>query len=597
MGGSQEVRSGPRGHGVRGEHFVGAKPVGCGLPRGVAGTSSAWKDHLLLGRFRVDGPRAGTALLTWVLLLFPDSSWAYTPDSPEVQELVEKAAVYLEKHGKTTWGAGADSLVAMALLRAGRSQSHPLVQYAIDSARKLPEQTARKALANHFYNEGIACIFLCEIDPLAYRSEINMILQAMIKRQAANGAWGYAPNSSYYDDTSQTQYGVLSYWAAHQAGVHVPARNVEAALLWLMRTQNTDGGWAYSPTDPKTFELQNQGQSTHSMTAAGLSSVYICAHLLGFGADAGRPASKEEPSGLPPALQKIESEEAKMKRQVHLKPTATNAQRLAQTMALGNAWFAKRMTYDVKRWAHFYMYAVERYRSFQEFFEGKVIPEPAWYNDGVEFLRKTQNEDGSWQDEIGHGVDRAVDTAFAVLFLTRSSQKSIRKATLDEGVLVGGHGLPKDLTNARLQDGKVVTPQMVRDVDDLLDLLRGTENREFDARSLPGGLSLDQDLTRRTSQLERLRALVTDEDFHARLAAVKTLAGARDLDNVPALIYALSDVDPRIVHEANDGLRFISRRFGAHRLPASPTPEQKQAVQAKWKEWLQSIRPEAAFLD
>ena len=47
------------------------------------------------------------------------------------------------------------------------------------------------------------------------------------------------------------------------------------------------------------------------MAAAGLSSVYICAHLLGFGADAQRAVKKEEKSDLPPALQKVENEATK----------------------------------------------------------------------------------------------------------------------------------------------------------------------------------------------------------------------------------------------------------------------------------------------
>ena len=149
---------------------------------------------------------------------------------------------------------------------------------------------------------------------------------------------------------------------------------------------------------------------------------------------------------------------------------------------------------------------MERYRSFQETIQGNVVPEPAWYNEGVEYLQKTQLPDGSWHtlDLVARISTR--HTTFAMLFLTRSSQNAIKKATLDEGLLVGGMGLPKDLTNARIQNGKVVTPQSVQDVDDLLELLSSTEDKEFDARSLPGGLSLNADLTKRNRQLERLRA-------------------------------------------------------------------------------------------
>ena len=197
----------------------------------------------------------------------------------------------------------------------------------------------------------------------------------------------------------------------------------------------------------------------------------------------------------------------------------------------------------------------------------------------------------------GHACGPPVNTVFAMLFLTRSSQKSIKKATVDEGILVGGMGLPKDLTNARIQDGQVITPQMVRDVDDLLELLNSTENKDFDAKSLPGGLSLDADLTKRTSQLERLRAMVSNENFEARLAAVKTLARSRDLDNVPALIYALSDPDWRVVEAARDGLCFISRKFQGYGPPPQATEQQVQAARDKWKEWYLAIRPDGQLLD
>ncbi len=526
--------------------------------------------------------------------LGPQAAWGYSLDGPEVQQLLNKAIPYLEKNGNTEKEVGGKCLVALALLKAGKGLSHPLVQTAIAEARARADTVLKSGIPNYCYNEAITCFFLCEVDPRQFESEINVFLQAMLQRQRPNGAWGYDPHT--YDDTSQTQYGVLCLWAAHQAKMQVPARNVEAAVQWLMRTQNPDGGFAYSPTDPGSYQLRTQGKITHSMSAAGLSSVYIGAHLLGFGKDAQRAGKKEEKSALPPALQKVETADTKKKVPVYLTPASTNAQQVLQTAAAGNAWFAKNMTYDVESWNHYYMYALERCRSFQELIEGQVIEEPDWYNAGVDYLRKTQADDGSWTSP-GHGCGPPVHTAFAVLFLTRSSQKSIKKATLDEGILVGGMGLPKDLTNARIQDGQVVIPQMVRDVDDLLELLNSTENKEFDAKALPGGLSLDADLTKRTSQLERLRAMVTNENFDARLAAVKTLARSRDLDNVPALIYALSDPDWRVVEAARDGLAFISRKFQGFGPPPQATAQQVQAAQDKWKEWYLAIRPDGQLLD
>jgi hypothetical protein len=71
----------------------------------------------------------------------------------------------------------------------------------------------------------------------------------------------------------------------------------------------------------------------------------------------------------------------------------------------------------------------------------------------------------------------------------------------------------------------------------------------------------------------------------------------REMDNVPLLIYALTDPDVRIVLEADRGLRFISRKFGGVGLPAQPTQQQVRDAQAAWKAWFLSIRPDAEFLD
>jgi hypothetical protein len=316
---------------------------------------------------------------------------------------------------------------------------------------------------------------------------------------------------------------------------------------------------------------------------------------LGFGAQVREEKRSED--GLPPALVRVETEEEKKQVSKLLRPTNTSRQMMESSMAAGNAWFAKNLKYDIEHWTHYYMYAVERYKAFQELIEGKAVAEPDWYNQGVEFLRKTQNPDGSWKTPKDHANSAFLDTAFGILFLTRSSQTSIRKAVMDEGTLIGGKGLPSNITNARMVDGQVVTPQMVRDVDDLLEMLGKADDKQFDATQLPGGLTLDQDLDKRTSQLVRLREMVTDEDFQKRMAAVKTLAASHELDNVPALIFALSDPDHRIVREARDGLRLISRKFQGFGLPANPTPQQVEIARQKWKQWYLAICPDGAFLD
>lgn len=532
---------------------------------------------------------AAVLSLACVLLSRTQTVLAYTSESPEVQAMVKKAMAYLQtaQHSEP----GGTCLIGLAFLKTGSDQSHPKVQEAINQAQRLAREVAERGVGLHCYNEGIACIFLCEAEPRRYQTDIQALLRGLVQRQQSNGTWGYKPHS--YDDTSQTQYGMLALWTAHGAGISAPVASVERAMHWLMRTQLEDGGFAYNPGDPGSGQMKGRGKATLSMSAAGLGSLYVGAHLLGLGAKAKVEKKKDEPT-LPPALRRVNAKEEKQEFQP-LRPQTVSVAMVQRATSAGNAWFDKNFGPENSdaRFTYYYLYGLERYKSFMEIVEGDPMEEPEWYNVGVEYLREKQRDNGSWTCGM---VGAGADTAFAVLFLARGTKKSIRKAVLNEGVLVGGHGFPKNITNITMKDGKVVTPQMVREMDEWLEMLEGAEDKEFDPEAMEG-MSLDDDLTQRTSQLERLRKLVSNEDWRARRVAVRTLATARELDNVPILIYALTDKDSEVPMYARDGLRFISRKFKGFGMPDRATPGQKQAAADKWKKWYLSIRPDGELLD
>ena len=77
----------------------------------------------------------------------------------------------------------------------------------------------------------------------------------------------------------------------------------------------------------------------------------------------------------------------------------------------------------------------------------------------------------------------------------------------------------------------------------------------------------------------------------------KALYNTRDLDNVPTLIYALGDPDPRIVQKSRDALRLLSRKVDGFGLPEEPTEGAKLEAIEKWKQWYLAIRPNAQFLN
>ncbi len=167
--------------------------------------------------------------------------------------------------------------------------------------------------------------------------------------------------------------------------------------------------------------------------------------------------------------------------------------------------------------------------------------------------------------------------------------------------MVGGRYFGKDISSLTVnsagrvvEDGAAVIP-----TETILQLLQSGNNVEVDRlveEKTP--LKLSDKESERNSEIERLRKFVRAEKFETRMVAVTTLGKIRDLNNVPRLLYALTDPDVRVVQEADRGLRFISRKLGGVGLPENePTTAQIKAAQTAWRDWYLSIRPNAQLLD
>jgi hypothetical protein len=267
-------------------------------------------------------------------------------------------------------------------------------------------------------------------------------------------------------------------------------------------------------------------------------------------------------------------------------------------MAMGNSWFARNQRFDVPNYTYYYMYAFERYKSFQESLEGKTEAEPRWYSQGTEYLIRTQQKDGSWNWGQSQGGSPDVNAAWALLFLLRGTRKSLQQNTSEQGSLLAGKSLPKNLSQIRVNaKGQIIDETQVTPIDEMLALLEDGNGPASDfIEGIPNELDLAGDPAQRASQIARLRRLASAGSFQARLTAVGTLGRDRNLDNVPALIFALSDPDLRIREAALKGLQFVSRKFGAFAVPEDAPPAQWLAAQAKWKQWYLSIRPEGTLL-
>ncbi len=512
---------------------------------------------------------------------------AVTPDDPRVREAIDRGLKFLESGNGAESRLGGKALVGLALLKHGDDNAnHPRIIEAVTAIQNATRNNNLAEVESNFaYSAGLSIIFLVTLDPSKYRIEIEALQEWYLKTQKGHGGWGYL-SGGHADtgDTSMTQYAVLSAWEAAQVGLPMPADSVNRVALWLLKTQDRSGGYGYQGKPSGGLVPIEQSGVRSSLSAAGLGSVYISADLLGV-----TEPVKPRDDALPPALEEVEEREFDgARRKTQIDPRWFRA-----VQDRGNAWMARNYKIDPAGWTNYSLYAWERYHSFREAAEGRVEKEPAWYSQGAEYLLRTQAADGSWDTKSG----KAPDTAFALLFLMRSTKKSIEKARdYGSGTLVGGRGLPKETTKVKVRQGKVVSEASLRWSDQLLDALENPDAPNYDdvvaalADASAGDMEAMGD-----GYATRLRKLAGGEEPEARIAAISVLARKRDLDNVPIMIYALTDPDSRVVGVARDGLRLISRKFDGFELPDSPTPAQVEAAVESWKGWYLEIRPDAEF--
>jgi hypothetical protein len=532
------------------------------------------------------GSRAAVVLAAFSAVLLGSSpSFAVTPESKEVKAMIDRGLTFLEKNPSGQLGERV--LAAIPFVKADK-KDHPFVQAVHAEVRR----TEWKGVFD-IYAVSVAVIFLTEINDEADKALIKTIMEDLVSRQKPHGGWGYVGMQT--GDVSQTQYVVLAIWGAKQCGVETPQESIDKVCNWFIRVQDPEGGWGYQGIDPGNYQRVKQDPVSLSLSAAGLGSLCVCADLLGVRRPGGKEEEDPEETGLPSALKTVKKPKSAEPPPPEVDTTVDRAL-LEKAIDDGTTWFARNYSIVAARWNFYYLYGLERCESFRELYLRKEKKEAPWYNDGVAFLTKTRQANSYWHAE--HSA--VATTAFALLFLQRSSQKAIAKVHKDlgEGVLTSGKGLPTDLANVSVKRGKIVDSTLSGEVDDVLALLDDPENPEL-SRVLENNekISLDPDLTKRTDQITRLRSLVSAESWEARMVAVRALGKSRDFDVVPSLLYALTDPDKRVVKEADAALRFISRKFNGVGLPEDPDKRAIQAARDEWRKWYLSVRPDATLID
>ncbi len=298
----------------------------------------------------------------------------------QVEDSIYRAAEWIKKERnedghwernertEDRYWAGDSGLALLALLYAGEN---PRSEEMDRGLTWLAAQTL-----NSTYTYSVRAQVLSQVPSQKFRARLEQDVRWLVDAMAPRG-WRHGGAYGYVDakttgehgwyDHSNSQFGVLGVWMGCESGL----RTVASSEYWLtiedrwMHTQNIDGGWGY----------QRNMESTGSMTAAGLATLYIVLD------------------------------------QAHAMTGHRKATGLLRSIDGALEWLGREYTPDnphgEHRWKYYYLYGVERAgrASGRKYFRGRD-----WFREGAADLIKTQSSAGSW----GGGLH---DTCFATMFL------------------------------------------------------------------------------------------------------------------------------------------------------------------------------------
>lgn len=541
----------------------------------------------------------------------------FYPEHPVVKAMADKALQRLQKSGNGGHGA----MAALAIVEHSKRyeqripKNNPTVVEAINSILSKANKDGM-ADEREMYYPAVALILLAEVDADKYEDAILKILEAFKERQENHGGFTYS-NSKGTGDCSQTQFAALAMWVAKTHGFEVDLNMAKSTLNWFCRVAR-QGRWGYMYGANGDL----RGGPTLSMNAAGLSSVYLMADMLQLTKrvkDMQADSSQSE-LGLPKSVRLFIPPREGRAGRVEGPLVKFDKGLLNSTMSAGNSSFQNVFTFEYPRWNYYYLYAIERYAYFREQSEGDLGGGnfKTWYDDGVRFLQGRQADSGAFKKSTNTLQTVSTGNAFAILFLVRSSE--IINVPPAEGPSVGGRGFgggTLSLTN----NATIASSSTEKNLNQMIDLLKDGDNLSSEQLKMINDNLKKQivefrnkDAKSRAEVQAFLRSMVGARNYYRRLIAVRFLAGEQDMDNVPGLIYAVTDPDLRIAFEAHQGLRLISRKIDSMKLSEEtianarrdPDILKKNAPEAisrmrnefktmekKWSQWFLRIRPDA----
>lgn len=331
-------------------------------------------------------------VVVFAMSCLPAASSTTRAQDPAVKAAIERGAQYIQRQQLRDgcWQGrghrlGETALAGLALLAAGQPTDSPAVAAAARAVRQLAPADWQT------YDVSLAVMFLDQIGGDGDFEIVRKLGARLAAGQANDGCWTYSlEGSAGSGDNSNAQFAVLACWICRRHGAAMDATILKADRYFRSIHNATDGGWGYTPG----------GRSTPTMTCAGLVAMA-----------AERGMSIERSQTAPGAERKAEGPEAGPRRD--LAPDKNDPVVAAALRYLAAQLRQDRIEAQSKSFAGLYFYwSLERVGVIYGLAN---IQNVDWYGWGVQRLLRQQRQDGGW------GGHDCVDTAFAILFLSRSN--------------------------------------------------------------------------------------------------------------------------------------------------------------------------------
>jgi len=230
--------------------------------------------------------------------------------TPKQQQAVEKGLAYLasrqqrngafgSNYGGSGGHSGITALAGLAFMSSGslpnRGKYGQNVQRCLEFIMNSTQESGLISSDNShgvMYGHGFATLFLGEVYGMTGDEDVKERLQKavrlIVKTQNSEGGWRYSP-VPMDADISVTITEIMALRAARDAGIKVEKTVIAMAVKYVRSCQNTDGGFNYQA---------NQGSgSAFPRSAAGVASLYYAGIFEGNDLKRGLDYLKQSSAG------------------------------------------------------------------------------------------------------------------------------------------------------------------------------------------------------------------------------------------------------------------------------------------------------------